>query len=312
MFGFKTKVMEIIKTEKLAKHFGDVHAVDGISLNIRKGEIYGFLGLNGAGKTTSIRMLLGMIKPTGGKAFINNKPVNAGNYSLWNDIGYLVEIPYSYPDLTVYENLEIIRKLRLIKDIQATHYIIDKLKLTKYLNRKAKNLSLGNAQRLGLAKALIHKPQILILDEPANGLDPAGIFEIRELLHDLAFNKGVTILISSHILDEVAKFTTRIGIIHEGRLIEEFNTSELDLLCEKKLMIKSGDNAKVAEHLKINGYSLLPGINGILESKDEKAIQHPENIATLMVEAGIPPSMIKVEQEDLESYFLKTIKKAEV
>ena len=198
------KMETIIATEKITKRYKDVVAVSDLSLNVRKGEIYGFLGLNGAGKTTTIRMLLGMINPASGKAFINGKKVYAGNHELWKEIGYLVEVPYSYPNLTVRENLEIIRRLRLLPDNSAVDRIIDQLKLNAYANRKAKNLSLGNAQRLGLAKALIHNPQILILDEPSNGLDPAGIFEIREFLQDLAKNHGVTIFISSHILGEIS------------------------------------------------------------------------------------------------------------
>src|SRR3989339_695856 len=181
---------DVITTEKLSKRYKDVLAVSEISLNVRKGEIYGFLGLNGAGKTTTIRMLLGMINPICGSSFINGQKVHPNNTSLWKEIGYLVEIPYSYPDLTVKENLEIIRRLRFISDKTVVSSIIDRLKLTQYANRKAKNLSLGNAQRLGLAKALIHNPNILILDEPTNGLDPAGIYEIRELLNDLAKNQG--------------------------------------------------------------------------------------------------------------------------
>ncbi len=224
----------IISTDNIIKHYGKVRAVDGISLSVRKGEIYGFLGLNGAGKTTTIRMLLGMIHPTSGNSFLNGKRVHAGNYSLWRNVGYLVEIPYSYPDLTVAENLEMVRRLRDIPDRSSVDYIIDKLQLGSYRDRLAKNLSLGNAQRLGLAKALLHNPEILILDEPSNGLDPAGIVEIRELLKDLAQNHGATIFISSHILGEISRFATRIGIIHEGRLVQEVDSENLDgLLLEK-------------------------------------------------------------------------------
>ena len=181
---------EIIRTDNISKYFGEVKAADNISLSVRKGEIYGFLGLNGAGKTTTIRMLLGMIKPTSGESYLNGEKVDANSHNLWNSVGYLVEIPYSYPELTVRENLEIVRRLRLLPDSNSVDKVIKKLKLEAYQDRKAKNLSLGNAQRLGLAKAIIHNPDILILDEPANGLDPAGIVEIRELLHDLAFNMG--------------------------------------------------------------------------------------------------------------------------
>ena len=298
---------DIIKTENLSKHYGDVHAVSEMSLNVRKGEIYGFLGLNGAGKTTTIRMLLGMIRPTSGAAFINGKKVYADNLELWKNIGSLVEIPYSYPNLTVRENLDIIRRLRFISDKNSVDKVIDKLLLRSYADRKTKNLSLGNAQRLGLAKALIHNPEILILDEPTNGLDPAGIHEIREMLGNLATNQGVTIFISSHILGEISRFATRIGIIHEGRLILEVNANQLEKLCRKKLLINANDSISARSILEKNGYTVCETKDGIFEIKDEMAIRNPDDIATIMVNAGCPPTLLQVEEEDLESYFLRTI-----
>src|SRR5512147_3194047 len=152
---------EVIRTENISKFYRDVKAVSNVSINVRKGEIYGFLGLNGAGKTTTIRMLLGMIKPTSGTAYINGEKVKANSTNIWKDTGYLVEIPYSYPELTVRENLEIIRRLRFLNDRKSVDTIMEKLSLSRYADRKTKNLSLGNAQRLGLAKALIHQPSIL-------------------------------------------------------------------------------------------------------------------------------------------------------
>ena len=169
----------------LTKRFGDVTAVNDLSLNIRSGEIYGFLGLNGAGKTTTIRMLLGMINPSAGSVSLFGIKVQPNQRSIWQRVGYLVETPHAYPDLTVRENLEIVHRLRHMTDAGAVQRVIEELGLTQYANRRARNLSLGNAQRLGLAKALIHRPDLLILDEPANALDPAGIVEIRNLLRGL-------------------------------------------------------------------------------------------------------------------------------
>ncbi len=298
---------EIIRTEKLSKRYKEVLAVSEISLNVRKGEIYGFLGLNGAGKTTTIRMLLGLIRPTAGVSYINGKKVHPNNTDLWKEIGSLVEVPYAYPDLTVRENLEIFRRLRFLNENDPVNSIIDKLKLTVYADRKAKNLSLGNAQRLGLAKALIHKPSILILDEPANGLDPAGIFEIREFLSDLAINHGVTIFISSHILGEISRFATRIGIIHEGSLIQEINTNQLDLLCQKRLLINTLNNELAKSILIKKGFIVNETNDNFLEIKTDSAIKNPENISSLLVNNGTPPSLLNVVEEDLESYFLRTI-----
>jgi ABC-2 type transport system ATP-binding protein len=297
----------VIVTEELTKHYGKVRAVDGISLHVEKGEIYGFLGLNGAGKTTTIRCLLGMVRFTSGKAFLNGKKVNAGNQDVWNDVGYLVEIPYSYPDLTVWENLEMIRRLRFISDPGTVESVIERLQLGPYRDRKAKNLSQGNAQRLGIAKAIMHNPSILLLDEPANGLDPAGIVEIRELLCDLAFNKGVTVFISSHILGEISRFATRIGIIHEGKLVQESDTDHLYRFRKRCLQVNTCNNDSAKSKLAEKGFVATNTEEGFLEITSQEAIANPDNVAILLVKAGYPPTMLKVEEEDLESYFLRTI-----
>jgi ABC-2 type transport system ATP-binding protein len=166
---------------------------------------------------------------------------------------------------------------------------------------------LGNAQRLGLAKSLIHYPDILILDEPANGLDPAGIVEIRELLKDLAINKGVTVFISSHILGEISKFATRIGIIHEGKLVHESSIQEMVNLRKVCLQLKTNDIQEAKNHLENNGYFPSLTDDGILEITSLKAITNPEIIATLLVKEGFPPNLLKVEEEDLETFFLRVI-----
>ncbi len=300
-------MIEVIKTDNLTKHYGDVRAVDGISLSVKKGEIYGFLGLNGAGKTTTIRMLLGMINPTAGSASLCGKTVNAGSYGLWENVGYLVETPYSYPELTVRENLEMVRRLRGIEDKRSVETIIEKLRLTSYRERKAKDLSLGNAQRLGLAKAMIHNPEILILDEPSNGLDPVGIVEMREMFRDLALNHGVTIFISSHILGEISRLATRIGIIHEGKMVQEIDTDQLERLLCKRLLIDARDQKAAKARLIDEGYTVNISRDGHLEIPDEKAISKPEAVSILLVNAGLPPTLIKVDEEDLESYFLRAI-----
>jgi ABC-2 type transport system ATP-binding protein len=302
----------VIRTERLTKRFKDVLAASEISLNVSKGEIYGFLGLNGAGKTTTIRMLLGMITPDKGEAFISEQRVYAGNTELWKKTGYLIEMPFSYSNLTVKENLEIIRKLRFLKDKNCVASVMDKLRLSEYANRKAGNLSLGNAQRLGIAKALIHNPDILILDEPANGLDPAGICEIREMLRDLSGNQGVTIFISSHILGEISRLATRIGIIHRGVLIQELKTQQLEQLCQKRLKVNTSDNDHALSVLKKNCIAAQKNSDEVIEILNDEYINHPESVSTMLVNNHVPPSMLNVVEEDLESYFLRTIKTTEM
>jgi ABC-2 type transport system ATP-binding protein len=298
--------MDIISTSSLSKHFGSTVALDNITLNVRQGEIYGFLGLNGAGKTTLIRVLLGMVKPTSGTVKVLDQQVTT-SFDKWNQVGYLVETPYAYPDLTVAENLKVYAHLRKIKITGLIDGIIDKLKLTQYKNKKAKVLSMGNQQRLGLAKALMHRPNLLILDEPINGLDPEGIVEVRELLQELVAN-GSTIFLSSHILSEMAKLATRIGIIHQGRLIRELNTDQLLNELQKKLLIQTNNNIAATNELQKLGYKVTISSSGEIEITDSTAISTPEKITQLLSEKGFPPKQIFTQIEDLEMYFLRTIK----
>ncbi|NMA94553.1 MAG: ABC transporter ATP-binding protein [Clostridiales bacterium] len=308
---------EIIKIVNLTKKYKDVYAANNINLSVTNGEIFGLLGLNGAGKTTIIRALLGMIRPNSGRCYIQNQRIGVENINTWNDVGYIVETPHSYPELTVRENLEIIYRLRGLNDNNAIDWIVKKLKLKDYESRKVAHLSLGNAQRLGIAKAMLHKPRVLILDEPTNGLDPAGIVEIRKLLVDLAQNLGVTILISSHKLDEISKMATNIAIIHKGKLIKMINNQSLKDELEKVLLLDGRDRSSIKSILVEAGYNVsIANINSHdipspMILKDKLAIDHPEKIATLLVNAGYPPTLLKVQREDLEHYFLRTIAKYE-
>lgn len=216
----------VIATTALTKRYRSVTAVDGLALSVRRGEIYGFLGRNGAGKTTTIRVLLGLIRPTSGEVRMFGTPIVPGEVGVFSRVGYLVESASAYPNLTVRENLEIARRLHG-RPARAVSDAVERLALAPYADRRAGHLSLGNKQRLSLARALVHEPDLLILDEPANGLDPAGIVEIRTLLRELATQRGVTVFMSSHILGEVAHLADRIGIVHDGRLIEEASRDEL-------------------------------------------------------------------------------------
>lgn len=297
---------EIISTINLTKIYGKMHAVNNINLSVKAGEIFGFIGLNGAGKTTTIRMLLGMISPTSGQCYIQGQRVRAGNISTWGDVGYIVETPYSYPELTVRENLEIVRKLRGIEDKSCVNWIIKKLKLEKHESKKVKYLSLGNTQRLGIAKAMMHKPKILLLDEPTNGLDPAGIVEVLQLLMDLAKNSGVTILVSSHKLNEISRIATNIAIIHDGKLIKKVRAKQLEQELKKSLILDGKDKTSMKSILSKAGY--LSEDVSVLKLQGKNAVNNPDKIATLLVNAGHPPTLLKVEKEDLEEYFLRILK----
>jgi ABC-2 type transport system ATP-binding protein len=296
-----------IETQDLGKHYGDVRAVEHLSLRVAEGEIYAFLGLNGAGKTTTIRMLLGMIKPTTGYARVLQTKVRLGSREPWEAVGYLVEVPHSYPELTVYENLEVARRLHPGTPREAVGRIIERMGLAAYAERRTGNLSHGNAQRLGLAKALLHTPKLLILDEPANGLDPAGIVEIRELLLELTRAQGVTVFMSSHILAEVSRLAGRIGIIHQGHLLQELNTHELERNRRRRLLLRARDVETAHRALIAAGQpaEILP--DGTIQLKNAACVERPDDINCLLVNAGTPPTQLVVEEEELEQYFLRLV-----
>jgi ABC-2 type transport system ATP-binding protein len=297
----------IIETGNLGKRYGDVTAVDGLSLRVAEGEIYAFLGLNGAGKTTTLRMLLGMIKPTRGSATVLGKRVRLGSREPWDRVGYLVEIPHAYPELTVAENLEVARRLHPGTPTKAVSQAIERLGLAAYAARRAGVLSQGNAQRLGLAKALLHNPKLILLDEPANGLDPAGIVEIRTLLLELTRQEGVTVFMSSHILAEVSRLADRIGIIHEGRLLREMDMAALERERRRRLLVRARNIESARQVLSNTGYSceILP--EETLGLNQRSAIEHPDEIAVLLVRAGTAPTQLLVEEEQLEDYFLRMV-----
>ena len=292
-----------VQTRGLSRRYGDVLAVDGLDLTVGRGEIYGFLGLNGAGKTTTIRMLLGMVRPTAGSAALLGEPVRRGGHGPWGRVGHLVDGPAPYPQLTVLENLRAAARLRGISDA-AVSRAVERLGLAPYAERRARSLSQGNRQRLGLAAALFHEPELVMLDEPANGLDPAGVVEVRELLRSLAFERGVTVLMSSHILAEVDRLATRIGIIHRGRLIEELGAVELERRRARRLVVEARDADGARRLLREAGY-ILGGDDGRLILTEASALRRPDAVATALVAGGHPPVRLSIEQEDLEQHFLR-------
>jgi ABC-2 type transport system ATP-binding protein len=296
-----------IETEDLGKHYGDVRAVEHLSLRVAEGEIYAFLGLNGAGKTTTMRMLLGMIKPTTGYARVLQTRVRLGNREPWASVGYLVEMPHSYPELTVYENLEVARRLHPGTPREAVGRIIERMGLAAYVDRRTGNLSQGNAQRLGLAKALLHGPKLLFLDEPANGLDPAGIVEIRELLLELTREQGVTVFMASHILAEVSRLAQRIGIIHNGHLLQELSIDELERNRRRRLLLRVRDVESARQALVAAGQPAEILQDGTLELESAASVERPDDINCLLVKAGTPPTQLMVEEEELELYFLRLV-----
>ena len=298
-----------VATAGLTKRYGaDVLAVDAIDLRVERGEIYAFLGLNGAGKSTTIRMLLGMIRPTAGHAELFGERVHPGATNIWRRVGYLVESATAYPELTVRENLDVARRLARVEG-EVVDELIGQLGLSAYADRRAGTLSLGNLQRLALARALLHEPELLILDEPANGLDPAGVIEIRELIRGLAQERGTTVFMSSHILGEVDLLATRIGIVHQGRLIEELDSDALERHRDRRLEVGARDLEAAGQALSAAGLSPTPaaidGAEPRLELREARALEAPDEIAALLVAAGVPPTHLALARETLEDHFMR-------
>jgi ABC-2 type transport system ATP-binding protein len=272
---------------------------------VKAGEIYGFLGLNGAGKTTTIRALLGMVRPSEGNVKVLGQAVGLHGRGPWSKVGHLVESPSAYPELTLRENLDVARRLHKIQNSKVVEDAMSRLSIASYADRKAGTLSTGNLQRLGLARALLHDPLLLILDEPANGLDPAGVVEIRELLRELAYKQGVTVFMSSHILTEVDRLATRIGIIHKGHLIEELDANKLEHLRARYLVIKARDLNAACNALKNAGYPISPDHDDAIRLDDPRTVDAPDEVAQVLVHAGTPPTHLAVKQQDLEEHFMQ-------
>ena len=291
-----------IATRALTKRYRDVLAVDALDLDVRRGEIYGFLGRNGAGKTTTIRMLLGLIRPTGGDVEVLGRRVRPGTTASFARVGYLVEAATAYPNLTVRENLDVQRRLTRAPRA-AVGEVIELMRLGGLADRRARVLSLGNKQRLSLARALLHRPELLILDEPANALDPAGIVEVRELLRSRASEQGVTVFVSSHILTEMAHLVDRIGIMHEGRLLEELDRDQLR--AKERLYVEIGVSkpAQAATLLAAAGFAHVEHADGRLRVYG--AQERVPEIARVLVGAGLDVSELTETHEDLERHFLR-------
>lgn len=293
----------ILKTDGLTKKFGAKVAVDHVNISIKRGAIYGLIGMNGAGKTTIMKMLSGMIKPAEGT--FNYDGLGSSLNEAYKRIGALIEAPAIYPNLTAMDNLKV---KALAYGINDQAYLEEKLKLVGLSDvgkKKAGKFSLGMKQRLGIALALVGDPDFLLLDEPINGLDPQGIVEVREMLIELNKVKGVTILISSHILEELSKIATDYGIISNGKLIEQITRDELMSKCRDKIRIKGKDTSGIVTVLDANGFNDY----SVVDSETIFVYDRINDIAILNMEiakAGILIDSIGVDSSDLEEYFLKT------
>jgi ABC-2 type transport system ATP-binding protein len=296
--------MNAIEVSNLKKSYGSKVVVDNVTLTIREGDIYGLVGRNGAGKTTLIRMILGLASPIGGEIVINGaKSPDALNYER-KKIGSIVDTPAFEPHMSAFENMRAQAKRLGVDNEKKLRDILHIVGLNSNDRLKAKNFSLGMKQRLAIGIALISEPSILILDEPVNGLDPTGIFEVRELLKRLNTEKNVTILISSHLLSELAKLATSYGVMEKGKMVKELRGSDIEEMCRPFIKVVVGDLRKalnvVIENYSAHDFEILP-YNTLALYNMEKGVA---DVAAMFKAAEVPIISLSQSQGDLEAAFI--------
>jgi ABC-type multidrug transport system ATPase subunit len=294
----------IVETHGLTRRYGRATAVDRVDLCVPRGSIYGFLGPNGAGKTTVIRMLLGLIRPTAGTIRLFGQDLAKHRLQVLRRVGSLVESPSYYGHLTGYENLAVVATLLDVPKRRIDE-VLELVCLTSAAHRKVRGYSLGMKQRLGIAAALLGNPELLILDEPTNGLDPAGIQEIRRLLTSLPSELGVAVVVSSHLLAEVEHVATHVGIIHRGQLRFQGDIEELRRKSTPKLCVSVDHPEAAADVLRRAGFSVRVCEDGV-ELPDE-GLERTALVNRILVSADRDVYRLATEQPSLEELFLQHI-----
>lgn len=297
----------VLEARNLTKNYRNTAALEHVDLQIEKGKIYGFIGQNGAGKTTFLRLVTGLSFPTEGELSLWGESTKEGLQEQRKRIGCMIETPALYPNLTARQNMEVQRIQRGIPDREVIDRCLRLVGLTDTGKKSVRNFSLGMRQRLGIATALLNTPEFLILDEPVNGLDPAGIADLRKLLKQLNKEYGMTVLISSHILEELYQTASRFILIDRGRIVEELSDRELDEKCRRHIAIRAGDPAgallALEESLGTDKLQLMPdGVIRLYECLDQV-----ERVARILADADILVTGLSVTGETLEDYFLNKV-----
>ena len=297
----------VLTTRALTKRYGSHTAVDRAELTVNRGDIYGLVGRNGAGKTTLIRMVTGQTLPTGGEVALFGAGGGRELLAARSRTGVMVETPSFYPYLTARQNLEYYRLQRGIPGKNAVDQALEEVDLADTGKKTFKNFSLGMKQRLGLALALMARPDLLLLDEPINGLDPEGIVEFRNLLLRLNQERQTTILISSHILSELSNLATCYGFLDNGVMLEQISAKALEEKCRACIEARVDDPSQAAlvleRALGVHDYEVLPG--GVLRVYD--CLDAPQRVTQALVEGGVSLQGIESRGADLEDYFLSMI-----
>lgn len=294
----------VLRTRNISKKYGATYALENVSIEIKRGQIYGLIGLNGAGKTTFMRAVTGLVTLSGGEVELFGQTGERELRRGRRRIGQIIETPAIYPNMSAEQNLELQCILGGVPDKDAVKKTLEIVGLTGTGKKKSKNFSLGMKQRLALAMALINNPEFLILDEPSNGLDPKGIIEIRELMRHLAQDRGLTLLVSSHLLDELAQVATHYGIIHEGRIVNQLSAEELALKTKQHIRIITKDSARAMALLKENFGVSDCRVVSQSEIWIGEQIERTGEMNTMLVRQGITVESICVTEQRLEEYFV--------
>lgn len=298
---------DILMVENLTKEYKNIKALDNVNISLERGKIYGIIGENGAGKTTLIRMIAGLGEPTYGEIILFGNKEKEELKNQRKRIGYLIETPSLYLDMTAKGNMKLHRTIKGIPDMEMDEEILKLVGLESVYNKKAKDFSLGMKQRLGIAIALIGNPELLILDEPINGIDPSGIVEIRQLLRKLSEEKNITILISSHILNELYQLATNYIFIHKGRIKENITLKEIDEKCKKYILLNTDEPERMVYILE----NVLNTRNyKVMQDKSIRLYEYIDNrkeLAKAFLENRILVTNISCESDSLEDYFMNVV-----
>lgn len=298
--------MAVLEISNLTKTYHGQHAVNNMSLNVQKGDIYGLIGQNGAGKTTLMRMITGLAQPTSGSITLFGESYGRGLQHARSRMGAIIEMPALYPNLTAHQNLEYYRIQRGIPDKRIIESALAAVGLADTGRKQFKDFSLGMKQRLGLALATLNSPDFIILDEPINGLDPMGIVEVRNMIQSLS-SQGITILLSSHILSELALVANKFAFMHKGQLVKSITQSQLQEECKQALSIIVDDTPKAAAILEtvlgINNYKQI----GINELRVYEQINNASEITHQLAKEGVRISQMHEVGDSLEEYFTNII-----
>lgn len=297
----------ILQTKQLQKKYQTNMALDQVNITIKKGDIYGLIGQNGAGKTTLLRLITGLAFPTSGSISLFGKTYQHVHVEAQKRMGAVIEQPALFPHMSAYENLEVQRLQKGIPGKSCIDKTLELVGLADVGNKKTKNFSLGMKQRLGLAIALLSDPELLVLDEPTNGLDPMAIVEMRELIKKLSREKGVTVIISSHILSELHQLATKFGFIHQGKLLQELSTKELNDQCRQHLRIKVDQPEKGATILE---KELFTTDFEVMADGSLKLYHYLDDVRTVsgtLTKHGLIIEHLSLDGDSLENYFTKLI-----